>query len=329
MGTNKISAMILEAFPVASFVIDTEHRVINWNRACEILTNVSRQSIVGTKNQWQPFYSSPRMVMADVVLRNPEDKDADSLYRGKLRPSQAIPGTYEAEDFFPTLGSNGRWLYFTAAPLRDEEGVVIGAIETLQDITDRRLAEDALKESEARFKTLSRTDSLTQLFNFRDFYEQLEHEVDRAARYARPLSLVIVDIDHFKTINDTHGHIEGDRVLRQLGELILGWKRTSDKAFRYGGDEFAILMPEARHKQAVEAAERLLRRLAALPPEEDGSIKRCTLSIGVSEYVPGEKPIDLVRRTDAAAYQAKKSGRNRVVGNTPNLKSDPRSVPGK
>lgn len=133
METSKISAMILEAFPVAGFVIDDDHRITHWNRACEILTNVPRQTIVGTSNQWQLFYSTPRMVMADLDLRHDGNKLADDLYLGKVRHSQIIPGTYEAEDFFPRLGENGgRWLYFTATPLCNDHGTVIGAIETSQ-----------------------------------------------------------------------------------------------------------------------------------------------------------------------------------------------------
>jgi diguanylate cyclase (GGDEF)-like protein len=306
--------MILEAFPVACFVIDTEHRVTHWNPACEVLTNVRRDAILGTKNQWQPFYANQRMVMADLILRNGSDQQANTLYRGILRHSQAIPGTYEAEDFFPGLGEGGgRWLYFTAAPLRDDHGTTIGAIETLQDITKRRRAEEALKESEENFKALSRTDPLTQLFNFRHFYEQLDHEIDRAVRYGRPLSLVIIDIDHFKDVNDRYGHLEGDRVLRQLGELIRGWKRSTDHAFRYGGDEFVVLMPEASQKQAREAARRLMRHLAVAGVVPTNGALRITLSIGVGQYVPGEKSIDLIQRTDAAAYQAKQRGRNQVV----------------
>lgn len=301
--------MILGAFPVASFVIDTEHRVTHWNHACEILTNVPRQSIVGTSNQWQAFYATPRMVMADLILRNEGEKGVDYFYHGKFRHSKVIPGTYEAEDFFPNLGDEGRWLYFTAAPLRDEHGATIGVIETLQDITEQRKVEKALKDSEESFKALSRTDPLTQLFNFRYFYEQLEYEIDRAKRYGRPLSLLIIDIDHFKEINDRYGHVEGDRLLRQFGDLIRGWKRGTDKTFRYGGDEFVVLMPEAPVKQARAAARRLMRHLV----QQANWPEHCTLSIGVGQYVPGETSLTLVQRTDAATYQAKRSGRNRVV----------------
>jgi diguanylate cyclase (GGDEF)-like protein len=312
MGSNEILAAIVEGFPMASFVIDAKHRVSHWNRACEILTGFPKHQMIGTTNQWQAFYSHQRPVMADLVLHGVDEHQVVQLYPGKFCQSCTIPGTYEAEDFFPNLGESGRWLYFTAAPLCNEQGIVIGAIETLQDISERRRSENALKESEERFKTLSRTDPLTQLFNFRDFYEQLEHEIERTTRHSRPLSLAIIDIDHFKGINDHYGHLEGDRVLRQLGSYIQDWKRSTDKAFRYGGDEFAILMPETVGKHAQEAAQRLLRHLASLP-EGDASAPLCTLSIGVSQFLQGEKAIDLVQRADEAVYQAKKCGRNRVV----------------
>lgn len=325
METQKIiSTAVLEAFPVASFVIDAKHTVTHWNRACEIITGVPGPAVVGTKNHWRAFYSSQRMIMADLILRGACAQQVDQLYRGKFRPSAVIPGTFEAEDFFPSLGEGGRWLYFTAVPLRDGNGSVIGAIETLQDISERRRAEDALKESEERFKTLSRTDPLTQLFNFRDFYAQLEHEIERAERYRRPLSLAIIDVDNFKDINDRYGHVVGDSVLRQLADLIRGWKRRTDKGFRYGGDEFAVLMPEAGIKQAMETARRLMRHLAALAADTgmSGGTLACTLSVGVSQYLDGEAPIDFVQRTDAAAYQAKRRGRNCVV------RSDGNSISG-
>lgn len=309
------SSAILEAFPVASFVIDAEHTVTHWNRACEILTGVLASAMVGTREQWRAFYPSQRMVMADLILGGAGAEQVDALYHGKFRPSGIIPGTFEAEDFFPLMGEGGRWLYFTAAPLRDAGGAVIGAIETLQDVSERHRAEAALKESEERFKTLSRTDPLTRLFNFRDFHEQLAYETERSERYQRPLSLLVIDVDNFKEVNDCHGHIGGDRVLRHLGDLIQRWKRRADKGFRYGGDEFAVLMPEAAIEQAAEAGQRLMQALATWSGDAgpEAAIARCTLSVGVAQYRDGERALDFFQRADAAAYQAKRSGRNCLV----------------
>lgn len=254
----KILSSVMDAFPVACFMIDTNHKVIHWNRAAEVLTSVTAQSIVGTHRQGEVFYGTERMVMADLVLDSALGAGVDQLYHGKYRPSSTVPGTFEAEDFFPHFGEEGRWLYFTAARILNSEGEVIGAIETLQDITRQRNAETALQYSHEQFKALSQIDDLTQLFNTRHFHAVLAEEVHRAKRYGQFLSLMIFDLDFFKRINDTHGHQEGDRVLKLIADQLRQWKRETDLAFRFGGDEFAVVLPETNMTDAKTAALRLL-----------------------------------------------------------------------
>lgn len=139
-------AQVLGGSSVATFVLDQDHRVAYWNRACENLTGVSAASVLGTREQWRPFYSSERPVMADLILAGGAEEAVDQHYRTKWQHSRLIEGAYEAEDFFPNFGEEGRWVFFTAAPLRNEAGHIMGAIETLQDVTERRRAEAALKE---------------------------------------------------------------------------------------------------------------------------------------------------------------------------------------
>lgn len=306
-------ASALDAFPVACFMIDTQRRVVHWNRACEILTGATTDAIVGTMNHGQVFYHCDRLVMADLIVLRAANEQIDALYHGKLRPSAIIPGIYEAEDFFPHFGDNGRWLYFSAAPLHDANGRLIGAIETLQDITERRRAEEALRASEEQFRQLSRTDPLTQLFNVRYLYEQLANEITRVERYNQPLSLVIMDVDHFKQVNDRHGHLEGDRVLRLVAEEVNTWKRRSDLAFRYGGDEFAVLMPGTKCSEAETAGKRLVEHWASLPEALPNGTLGCTLSVGVVQFKAEESPQEFIRRADQAAYEAKRLGRNQVI----------------
>ncbi|HEX6734196.1 MAG TPA: diguanylate cyclase [Azonexus sp.] len=307
-------AQIVDGSSVATLVIDDCHRLTHWNRACEIMTGRLARDMVGTSNQWQAFYAAPRPIMADLVLDSAGEGTVDRFYHGRFRPSALVRGGYEAEDFFPHFGDGGRWLFFTAAPLRNARGEVVGAIETLQDVTERRRAEEALRESEERYRRLSLTDSLTGLFNSRHLHDRLLAELERATRYGRAFSLMVLDCDDFKRINDCFGHLEGDRVLQVLAGVITQCLRRTDSAYRYGGEEFVVLLPEASGEAAYSLADRLRASFAALETQTaDGRTMRCTVSIGVAEYLPGDTGTTLMRRADEAGYQAKGAGKNRVV----------------
>ena len=135
---------IIDGAPVASFVIGTDHRVSHWNSACEQLTGVSRADMLGSTDAWRAFYPQRRPLLADLIVDGSDPAVLDALYAQQARPSALTAAAYEAEAFFPHLGPAGRWLYFTAAPLHNSDGQVIGAIETLQDVSQRRNAEEAL-----------------------------------------------------------------------------------------------------------------------------------------------------------------------------------------
>ncbi len=145
---------IIDSSSTAAFVIDCNHSVIHWNKACERLTGVAAEKVLGTKNHWAAFYSQPRPVMADLVVDGTSDSELLKIYSGKLRRITLVDGMFEVEDFFPHLGERGRWLYFNAAPIRDNDGRIIGAIETLQDVTEYRRTESALLQSESRYRDL-------------------------------------------------------------------------------------------------------------------------------------------------------------------------------
>ncbi len=140
LASQQHLAQIVDGCSVAMFVIDRAHRVTHWNQACEALTGVSANTVIGSSDHWRAFYAQPRPCMADLILGGGIENRIAHYYGSKgYRSSPILAGTYEAESFFPTLGENGRWLFFTAAPLRDGRGQIIGAAETLQDVTEKRL----------------------------------------------------------------------------------------------------------------------------------------------------------------------------------------------
>jgi PAS domain S-box-containing protein len=151
-ASEMIMAQIIQGSTIPTFVIDQNHRVSHWNTAMERLTGYPAAEMVGTSRQWAPFYNRERPSMADVILDRKDASEIRKLYGTKWRPSALIEGAYEAEVFFPNLGEDGKWCWFTAAPLKTPDGEVIGAIETIWDKTEDRKAE---KERERHTRELA------------------------------------------------------------------------------------------------------------------------------------------------------------------------------
>jgi diguanylate cyclase (GGDEF)-like protein len=171
-------------------------------------------------------------------------------------------------------------------------------------------------------KERSQTDALTLLFNRRRLEDDLDAECKRCVRYARPLAFVMLDIDHFKAFNDLHGHPQGDVALQGVAEAIAATVRTTDTAYRYGGEEFCILLRETTAKDALVFAERLRHRIQQR--FASGGQLGLTASFGVAEFSEGAPtPRELVEAADAAMYESKHAGRNRV-----GLSSSPAPLPG-
>jgi diguanylate cyclase (GGDEF)-like protein/PAS domain S-box-containing protein len=196
-------------------------------------------------------------------------------------------------------------------PLKSDSGEVVGMTAAVLDITERKRTEQALRESEAAVRALSLTDPLTGLANRRRLDEAIRTEIHRAQRYGGHLSVVITDLDHFKRVNDEHGHQVGDSVLHEFAHLIRAHCRDTDLVARFGGEEFVILMPEVGIAEAQACAERMRATLAhrSIPPLTNP----ITASFGVAEFMPGEGEGSLLRRADRALYRGKAAGRNCVV----------------
>ncbi|HLB36857.1 MAG TPA: diguanylate cyclase [Gemmatimonadales bacterium] len=169
-----------------------------------------------------------------------------------------------------------------------------------------------LQQGREELERLSRTDGLTGLPNRRHLMETLEKEARRATRNARPFTLLMIDVDHFKRYNDAYGHLAGDDVLKQLAGVLLGTVRTADYAARYGGEEFTVLLPETPLEGAVEVAERIRIRMAEIGFGSNGAT--VTLSLGLGEFPSdGATPEAVIAAADRALYRAKERGRNCVV----------------
>lgn len=224
---------------------------------------------------------------------------------------------------------DGQYVYFILLSSRDSredriEGLRAGADDFLTkpvdpdelclrlEVAQRILAvHEELARRNTLLTRLAATDPLTGVKNRRRFAEDLEWHARLLPRQSHPLSLLMLDVDRFKTYNDTHGHLAGDEVLRGLAELLRFEVRESDAVARYGGEEFAILLPATDLDGATELAERIRAAVEA----RDWPLTPVTASLGVAAAPPGLicEPADLIARADAALYQAKRSGRNRVA----------------
>lgn len=175
--------------------------------------------------------------------------------------------------------------------------------------------QDALREKNRELEDLSRRDPLTGVANRRAFHELLDAEFARCARYGRPFSFMMVDLDHFKNVNDTHGHQAGDLALITTAKTLVGQLRTNDMVGRYGGEEFAVILPETAHSGAMLVAERCRVKIASTPLIYADTVFSVTASMGLAS-VPDPRASTteaMIRLADEALYDAKRQGRNRLI----------------
>jgi diguanylate cyclase (GGDEF)-like protein/PAS domain S-box-containing protein len=242
--------------------------------------------------------------LVDLDMKTLSDQRILSALQSAL---QGTTATYEGE-YFTTLSGKRIWVSMTCSPLPSPRTKNNGAIAIVEDITERR-------RDEQQLEYLAKTDSLTGLHNRRSFMEIAETELSRATRHGSQLAILMLDIDHFKSINDTHGHRVGDSVLQAFGTLCLQTLRPYDTMGRVGGEEFAIALPQTSLDQAVVMGGRIRQLVEQTRLSQDRGLPlHFTVSIGVAGPADATTNIDtLLNQADSALYEAKRAGRNQVA----------------
>lgn len=247
------------------------------------------------------------IVITDIILPGLGGLELTDLIK-KNNNSDVIVTTGYSDDYSYEEAINIGASDFVTKPVRLEELL----LRVKRVLKERQLTEERTRMMK-KLQKLATTDGLTKLYNSRSFYSQLELEVDRYNRYGHPLSLLLLDIDHFKDYNDSYGHLEGDKVLVRFSQLIKDCLRTNDSAYRYGGEEFTVILPETGAAKAKNVAQRIRASLEAETfTPKSGQNVTITISIGVTEYYAKEELSSFIQRADKAMYRSKQNGRNRV-----------------
>ncbi|MEJ2285477.1 MAG: diguanylate cyclase [Desulfobacterales bacterium] len=250
---------------------------------------------------------SYHVVITDIILPAMGGLELTKIIK-KDRDSDVIVMTGYSDDYSYEEAINIGASDFVIKPVRLEELL----LRLKRVLKERDLTKERIRMME-KLQKLAVTDGLTKLYNSRSFYTQLETEVDRFNRYKHPLALLLLDLDHFKDYNDSYGHLEGDKVLVRFSQIIKSCLRANDTAYRYGGEEFTVILPETGGEEAGLVAQRIR---AALENERfapiNGKEVKITISIGVTEYQPKEELSSFIQRADRAMYRSKQKGRNLV-----------------
>ena len=219
------------------------------------------------------------------------------------------------------INSKGEVITFSTSkyPLYDQSGKIVGTWGVSHDITKLVQAQEAVAQINAKLMALSLVDDLSGLYNRRHFDHILKITFDlykrrRIGGLKADFCLVYLDVDHFKRINDTYGHVMGDAVIRYLGGQLLAYTRSSDYAFRYGGDEYALILQDTDLASGKLIGERLRKLIEQNPPTIEGTTIPLTISLGIVEFQDEKSNSELVCKADKKLYEAKNEGRNRLCG---------------
>ncbi len=306
--SQEILTEIVDRISVGVFVVNKDYELVTWNTFMENYSQKKSIEVVG-KNIFEAFPELPRSWLEQkinnvFILKNFSFTSWEHRpYIFKFLHNRPITGgiDYMRQNctFFPIKSSNG-----------EIENVCI----TLFDVTDTSVYQNMLKNAVRSLADASNRDALTNIYNRRFLEQNMSKEFARIKRYGGTLSFIIMDLDHFKKVNDTYGHLAGDEILKITATKIRDQLRESDLLARYGGEEFAIMLPETSLSGAKILADRLCDKLATESIAFNDIELNISASMGVAEFQPClDNHEQLISRADAALYSAKENGRNLVT----------------
>ena len=313
-----LDGLIVTSLWTFGFIILVNQRLNSENREAkenlELIFNTSPDAVLLTRLTDgffvlinDGFTALTGYTRADVIGRSSLDIQLwkDPADRQKLTTALNEKGFCENLEAVFQRKDGSQIIGMVSAKLLPLQGVP-HLISVTRDITERKHLEDKLHQQ-------ATMDELTGIWNRRHFLELADREIKRAIRLNHPLSIALIDLDHFKQVNDTYGHMAGDQVLVAFAKICQKNIREIDLHARIGGDEFAMLLPEANCDQAYEVVERVCRALVPLPMDQDGRLVAITISAGIASSQGEQESLDaLMGRADQALYRAKEAGRNRV-----------------
>ena len=297
---------IVETISQGLMVLDAEYTVLYWNRWLEQHTRITRDAALG-KNIFELYPGLEAKGFkwkVDSVFHLGSYAFFSQRLHGFLLP---VPTTRYLEAGYDLMQQNA-----VIAPLPRRSPHVERVTVSITDITDSVISRDRLQRTSEKLAQASRTDHLTGLSNRLHLMERLSEEFSYHQRYNENLGVAIADVDHFKQVNDTYGHLCGDEVLVNLARIFRENLRPYDVIGRYGGEEFCLLLPRTPQEDAHTVLGRLRQKVQDYHFHWGPSEIRCTISIGLSRNRPGDNRDQVLQRADEALYLAKNRGRNRV-----------------
>ncbi|MCQ1059062.1 diguanylate cyclase [Photobacterium sp. DNB23_23_1] len=303
-----LTVQLIDNIDAGVVMLDREYRVMTWNTFMQAYSGISADQIMG---------ESLFEAMPDLPQEWLQNKIQSTFKLGTRSFScwEDRPYIFNFTNFSPvTGGMEAMYQNMTLTPLKALDGEYRHMCLTITDVSDIAKSKTHLRESNAQLTHLSITDKLTQLYN-RGYWDScLANEFDRCRHTQSAASLVMFDIDHFKKVNDTFGHIAGDAVIKSISSLLKKAKRQSDIAGRYGGEEFGVILPGTTADLAQYFTDRLRKRIEESLVKVDVRDIRVTISLGVCEWAPWMSSYEQwLECADSALYQSKRQGRNRCT----------------